>query len=182
MRLKKWKFAKKNKFLAPKIICAPQRTFKNYLFEILPIFEILNGNNVQMVMNIANFFVIFVQNDVLYILLEFESDRFFLQFWRRISELIYENYDENYSMKKFLVSTTLLKFTHCIKFIEWNLILWRFFWYRSLTYTAVFAKFFQELPEQSPILSLRTEIIYVMIRNFLKSQPSQANSKAWLQL
>ena len=41
----------------------------------LAIFEILNGNNGQTVMNIANFFVTFVQNDVLYNLVEFKSDR-----------------------------------------------------------------------------------------------------------
>ena len=52
------------------------------IFEILPIFEISNANYGQMAMIIANFFVIFDKNDVLYILVEFESDRMiWVQIW-----------------------------------------------------------------------------------------------------
>ena len=45
-------------------------------FEILRIFEILNGHFDQMAKNIGNFvFVIFNQDNVLFILVEFESDQ-----------------------------------------------------------------------------------------------------------
>ena len=48
--------------------------FQAPIFEILAI-EISNGNLVLMSMKIANFFVIFGQNNVLYIFIEFQSDR-----------------------------------------------------------------------------------------------------------
>ena len=48
--------------------------FQAPIFEIVAI-EISNGNLVLMSMKIANFFVIFGQNNVLYIFIEFQSDR-----------------------------------------------------------------------------------------------------------
>ena len=46
------------------------------IFEILPIFEISNANFGQMAIIIVNFFfMIFDENDFLYILVEFETDR-----------------------------------------------------------------------------------------------------------
>ena len=45
------------------------------IFEILAIFEISNGNFGWMAINIANFFVVFDEDDVLYILVEFENNR-----------------------------------------------------------------------------------------------------------
>ena len=90
------------------------------IFEILPIFEISNANYGQMTIIIANFFfVIFDEKYVLYILVEFESDRvspresakngrigadglnckIFVK-----SELISEIYDKNYPRKKNFMS------------------------------------------------------------------------------
>ena len=68
-----------------------------------------------MAINIANFFVIFDENDVLYIWVEFESDRISPSESAKIGrigahglnwkifvnfELIFEIYDENYPKKK----------------------------------------------------------------------------------
>ena len=94
-------------------LCDTFEIFVN--FEISPIFEILNGHFGEMVKNISNFFfVIFIQDNVLFILVEFESDQispcesakngrigayglkynFFFNF-----ELIFEIYDKNYLRK-----------------------------------------------------------------------------------
>ena len=80
-----------------------------------------------MAINIANFFVIFVEDDVLSILVEFESDRISPRESGKNgrngahglnckilvnSEVIFEIHDENYLMKKnFHVSPTILKFS-----------------------------------------------------------------------
>ena len=51
-------------------------TFEIFVkFEVLAIFEISNGHFGEMAENIGIFFVIFNQNNVLLILVEFESDR-----------------------------------------------------------------------------------------------------------
>ena len=75
MRLKNWKFTKKKPFLLKKISCL-NNTFEILVnFEILAIFEISNGYFHEMVINIGIFFVIIIQDNVLFILVEFESDR-----------------------------------------------------------------------------------------------------------
>ena len=80
-----------------------------------------------MAINIANFFfVIFDVDDALFIMVEFKSDRISPRESAKNSrngaaglnciifvksELIFEIYDQNYPRKKFLVSTTPLKFS-----------------------------------------------------------------------